>query len=179
MGVHEELRAMKDLQSKGIDTSGAVMNALKTARSTGDLRAAIRRGEDTKLPELDLQIHRGQLDQMEREEKKKTEEEDSRRAVEKRQAAEQTAKLMQDLERARQETSLVTQVMSKCKDDLRKEEIAKKQIVQERDAVEGERKKMKVRHSSLTQIADQKQMELVELKKQIAQLRDERLHSDN
>jgi len=183
--MHEDFREMKALQSKGIDTSGAVMKALKTAKSTGDLRAGIRRAEETRIPETEFLTFREQLTQMEQADEEKAAAADARRADEKRRADAANAILLKDLERARQENGQVSQSLTQCKADLKKEENqrkqiiqsqenAMKQIIQERDAFEEERNKMQARYSSLTSSVDQKQMENVDLKKQIGQFNAER-----
>jgi len=113
---------------KGVDTSSAVMTALETAKSTGDLRCAVKRAEAIGMNDKECEVYRDRLVQEERREQEQAEEkrqaEESRKAEEKRQAevtSRENTQLKNELERAHNS-------LSQYKNDLRREEQAKKQL---------------------------------------------------
>jgi myosin protein heavy chain len=190
--VMDELREVKRYTSKaaqGVDTCDQVMTALKTAKSAGDLRCAIRRAEETQLPASDFQCFREQLlPEMERAEQDKAAAAENRRVEEKRRLETQATSEKKMLERKISEANAklsqreteISQLKSQresevahFKEELRKVENTMKTMSEESNALEKERSELQVRYDSLRQHSDQKSTELNDLKKQQSSLKEE------
>lgn len=159
-----EIRSMKDSLPRGSESDNKenVRNELKTARSTGDLRYVIRRAEEMQMPEDEVDVAKGRLAMELHTEQEKAATENVMRAAERRRTEEQIATLKHEVDRAFAERD-------KSKSDLRREEYARQQLVEEKHAVEEERSKYQVRYDSLTRQMDEKIMENADMKRQISQ----------
>jgi len=190
--VLEEVREVKKQQvkaSQGFDSSEHVLTALKTAKSVGDLRCAIRRAEETQIPESDVQCFREQLlPQMVRAEEEKATAAEQRRVEEKRALEARSVSERKVLEKKIQEASsklsqregelahLKVQRESEVgqlKAELKKEENAVRQMSEEMNNLETQRNEIQVRFDSLRPIVDQKGAENNELKKQNGSLKED------
>lgn len=148
------------------DNKENVRNELKTARSTGDLRYAIRRAEEMEMPEGEVDVAKGRLVREMQTEQEKAATENVMRAAEKRRTDEQIATLKVELDRAFAERN-------QSKSDLRKEECARQKVIEEKHAVEGRLQQAVRDNRQLVETLALKDSELATTRREIAAKRSE------
>lgn len=182
--VVNEIRELKIMQSKayqGKDTSEQVLAALREAETAGSLRCALKRAEETNIPEADLQMYKEQLPTLERAEQDKAAFEERKRAQEKKQMEDQFAAEKKDKDRKIQE---VTTELGRYRNEVTKlntkvsqADLEKKQLMEQLSSLETRYEKeigeLKVKNDTMRTVCEKKSSDCNEMKKQIAQLQDE------
>jgi hypothetical protein len=161
---------------KGVDTSEAAMSALRNAKSTGDLRCAIQRAEETKIPESDVHCFREQLKEEERREQERAEE--KVRAEEQRRKEQEAVR--SEIEKLKRELEREKNSYKQCSEKLQKEENIKKQMNDTNERLREELKTTKMSESqaqacsaALQQKCTEKEAENLNLKKETSQYHEE------
>lgn len=177
-GKLEEVLRFQKKATEGVDTRDQVLTALKTAKSSCDLRCAIRRAEDTALPEAEVQFFRdSRLPELIRAEQEK---EEAERQLREQELQHKEIKMQSEIKVRDSKLQSVTSKLnvtitenSQLKADLSNKENAVRQLYVEKSTAENNCSEIQVRYETFRKTLEQKEAENRELRKSNSSLVEE------